>query len=973
MPTIEVPTIDVLFESGVVRDIAGNRPLLLDDFATVWQVVRGPLEVFATRVEAGEPTGPRVYVCTLEAGQLIFGASPSGPEQMSLIVVGTAECQARSIPLERLREALWQLGSIEAYGPKFDQWVSELSTAARGDQPQKNLSLLQPGSRSPVAAGKRVSPVAGTLWISGVGVRARFLERTTVELGNGEVPFPLSSAASVTLEKDARLSCRTTADVLASETESNDTILPALDRFHQVILQQIAANAAAVAAAEQSRLELRSATDSVRSAATVSALAASLVAGKAEETALELSPDPLVAACQLVGARMHVEIVPPKASRRASSRDPVEAVAHASRIRTRRIVLSGEWWAQDGGPLVGFTSEEQPVALLPLSASRYEIVNPATRRREPLTPEAARALSTTAYCFYRPFPEKRLGSRDLIRLGVGGTSRDWIAVGLTGLLGAIIGLFPPIATGILFDRTIPENDRNGLMLLVLAMVVGTFVAAIMQFTQGVAMLRIQTRMDGSTEAGLWDRLLNLPASFFRQFASGDLAMRAMGLSRIRQALTEAAMSTMLTFVFSGVSFVLLYWYDVRLANLALLLYLAVIAVTVVATLAQLDLERKSYHVRGRVAGIILQLLTGIARIRVAGAENRAIDYWAKNYSEQMRLTVRAQTISNNLGTFMAIVPAIASLLVFYKVSALPPRSLSLASFLAFNAAFVEVIMSAVMMSGTISSVLEVVPLYERASPVLKALPESFEAQRDPGELTGDVEVSHVSFRYEPDGPLILNDVTMHIRPGEFVAIVGPSGAGKSTILRMLLGFETPSSGSIYYDREDITGVDLQALRRQIGVVLQNGRLSPGDLFSNITGSGAFTLEDAWEAARMSGLESDIKQMPMGMYTVITEGESTFSGGQRQRLLIARAIVSRPKILLFDEATSALDNVTQATVSQSLEGLKSTRIVIAHRLSTIINADRIFVMEKGRLVQQGTYEELMQQPGTFAELAKRQLA
>jgi NHLM bacteriocin system ABC transporter ATP-binding protein len=973
MPTIEAPTIDALFEQGVVRDVAGNRPLLLDDFGTVWQVVRGPLEVFATRVEAGAPTGPRVYVCTLDAGQMMLGARPSGPDQMTFIVVGTAECQARSVPLERLREALWQAGSIEEYGPKIDQWVAELSTAARGDQTQKNLSLLQPGSRSPVTAGKRVSPVAGTLWVAGVGLVARFLERTSVELGNGAVPFPLSSMASMTLEKDARLSCRTTADVLASETESNEAILPALDRFHQIILQQIAANASAAAVAEQSRVERRTAADSLRTAATVSTLAASVVAAKEDEATLELSPDPLVAACQLVGARMHIAITPPKESRKAQSRDPVDAVAHASRIRTRRIVLSGEWWTQDNGPLVGFTADEQPVALLPLSASRYEIVNPATRRREALTAEAARALSSTAYCFYRPFPERRLGSRDLIRLGVGGTLRDWIAVGLTGLLGAMIGLFPPIATGILFDRTIPENDRTGLMLLVLTLTVGTLVAAIMQFTQGVAMLRIQTRMDGSTEAGLWDRLLNLPASFFRQFASGDLAMRAMGLSRIRQALTEAAMSTMLTFVFSIVSFVLLYWYDVRLANLALLLYLAIIAVTVGAASVQLDLERKSYHVRGRVAGIILQLLTGIARLRVAGAENRAIDYWAKNYSEQMRLTVRGQTISNNLATFMAIVPAIASLLVFYKVSSVPPKSISLASFLAFNAAFVQVIMSAVMMSGTISSILEVIPLYERAAPVLKALPESFEAQRDPGELTGDVEVSHVTFRYDPDGPLILDDVTMHIRPGEFVAIVGPSGAGKSTILRMLLGFETPTSGSIYYDREDVAGVDLQSLRRQIGVVLQNGRLSPGDLFSNITGSGAFTLEDAWEAARMSGLEADIKRMPMGMYTVITEGESTFSGGQRQRLLIARAIVSKPKILLFDEATSALDNVTQATVSESLEGLKSTRIVIAHRLSTVINADRIFVMEKGRLVQQGTYEELMSQPGTFAELAKRQLA
>lgn len=972
MTTTAETTIDVLFESGSVCDVAGNKPLTLDDSSVVWQVVQGPLEVFATTLEDGAPVGPRVYVCTLDSGQLMFGVSPASPDGAAFVALGTSGCQARRVPRERLRDALRELSAIEEFGPRLDQWISELSAAATREQARKNLSLLQPGSRMAVAAGKRVSPAERTLWITGAGLAARLSDHATIALDGGTPPFPLSNAASMTLEKDGRLSARTTADMIASETESNEVILPALEAFHQVIVRQIAAISAADATAEQNRLERRFATESERSALTIASLAATVAVKAEDEAPPDLSPDPLVAACQIAGAKMGISIVAPKPSRKALSRDPVDAVAHASRIRTRRVVLAGDWWREDAGPLVGFTQDDQPVALIPVSTSRYEIVNPTTRRREPLTAEIVRTLSSTAYCFYRPFPERKLHAWDLLSIGIGGTRKDWIAVVLMGLLGAVVGLFPPIATGILFDRTIPENDRSGLLLLVFAMIAGTFVSAVMQFTQGVAMLRIQTRMDGSTEAGLWDRLLNLPAAFFRQFASGDLAMRAMGLSRIRQALTEAAMSSMLTFVFSIVSFVLLYWYDVRLANVAVLLFLGIIAATAIAAAFQLDLERKSYHMRGRVAAIILQLLTGISRIRVAGAENRAMDYWAKNYGEQMRLTVRAQKISNNLSTLMAVVPAVASLLVFYKVSAMPPKSVSLASFLAFNAAFVQVIMSATMMSTTLSSILEVVPLYERAAPILKALPESFDAQRDPGELTGDVEISHVSFRYDPDGPLILDDVSIHIRPGEFVAIVGPSGAGKSTIFRMLLGFEKPSSGSIYFDREDISGVDLQSLRRQIGVVLQNGRLSPGDLFSNITGSGAFTLEDAWEAARMSGLADDIKRMPMGMYTVITEGESTFSGGQRQRLLIARAIVSKPKLLLFDEATSALDNITQATVSQSLEGLKSTRIVIAHRLSTVVNADRIFVMEKGRLVQQGTYQELMSQPGPFAELAKRQL-
>jgi ATP-binding cassette subfamily C protein len=315
---------------------------------------------------------------------------------------------------------------------------------------------------------------------------------------------------------------------------------------------------------------------------------------------------------------------------------------------------------------------------------------------------------------------------------------------------------------------------------------------------------------------------------------------------------------------------------------------------------------------------------------------------------------------------------VASLLLFATVSLLPREEVSLGIFLAFNAAFVQVLYAAVTTSAAVSSVLQVVPLYERAGPILRALPEVDEARIAPGELSGDIEISHVSFRYAADGPPVLEDVCVHVRPGEFVAFVGPSGAGKSTLLRLLLGFETPTAGSIYFDREDLAALDRQAVRRQVGVVLQNSKLTPGDLLTNIVGSSLLTLEDAWEAARLSGLDEDIREMPMGMYTVISEGESTLSGGQRQRLLIARAVVARPRILLFDEATSALDNSTQARIIRSLESLKATRIVVAHRLSTIRHADRIYVLDGGKVVQHGRYDELLRQPGLFADLARRQL-
>jgi ATP-binding cassette subfamily C protein len=683
----------------------------------------------------------------------------------------------------------------------------------------------------------------------------------------------------------------------------------------------------------------------------------------------------LLAACRLVGPQLGVHVQPaPRPAQQPGPAAAVAAIARASRVRFRRVVLRGDWWRQDNGPLLAFSGESRrPVALLAPAPGRYELVDPASAERRPVTADVAAALTPFAYVFYPPLPARVLAGRDLARLGLRGCGKDLQAVLLLALIGGLLGLVVPVATGVVFESIIPGAEHGQLLLITLGLGVAAVAAALVEVTRNIGLLRVETRADGAVEAGLWDRLLGLPVPFFRRYTAGDLAGRALGVGTMRRVVNSVVVSSLLGSIFAFCGLGLLFFYDWLLAIVAVLLVLAVVAATALDGWLQLRHQRGMHEIRGKLAGLVLQVITGVARLRVAGAEGRALARWAQGFSEQRRQAFRARVVGNGLAVFQAAVPLLTALVVFALAAQRERAGLSVGAFLAFNAAFGQVLAAALVLGTSVSLLTRAVPLYERLRPLLDEVPEVDPARPDPGELSGEVEVNHVSFRYQPDGPLILDDISAHIRPGEFVAFVGPSGSGKSTLFRLLLGFEQPQAGSIYYDRQELAGLDVQAVRRQMGVVLQNGRVMSGDILTNIIGSTLLTLEDAWEAARLSGLEEDIKQMPMGMHTVIPEGGSTLSGGQRQRLLIARAVVSRPRLLLFDEATSALDNRTQAVVSQGLKRLQATRIVIAHRLSTVVHADRIYVLQAGRLVQQGRYEELAGQPGLFADLVQRQLA
>ena len=609
------------------------------------------------------------------------------------------------------------------------------------------------------------------------------------------------------------------------------------------------------------------------------------------------------------------------------------------------------------------------------TATGYEAVDPASGERSAVDAGSAETLAPYAYSFYRPFPARALRLVDILRLGLSGCRRDLGVIVLMGMSAGLLSTVFPIATGILFDQVIPGAERGQLVQLTLALLTCITAMTIFQVIRGVAMIRLEAKMGAAMQAAVWDRLLGLPVPFFRRFEAGDLTLRGLGIDAIRAILSSTTIGSILSSLFSVFNLALLFYYDASLAPVAVLLVLVAVAASSAIGAVQVRQQRRLVAMEGKLAGLVLQLLSGIGKFRVAGAELRVFARWAREFGALRAVAFRVRNIRNGLAVFHALYPPLTSLVLFALVggAAADATGLTTGRFLAFFAAFTLLLSATLDLAMTAVFSLEVVPLYERARPILESVPEVDEVKAIPGPLSGQLEVSRLTFRYGEDGPLVLRDVTFAVQPGEFLAVVGPSGCGKSTLLRLLLGFEQPLAGAIYYDGQDLATLDVGEVRRQIGTVPQNGQLLAADIFTNIVGSTGATLDEAMEAARLAGLKRDLEAMPMGVHTVVGEGGTGLSGGQRQRLMIARAVVTRPKVLFLDEATSALDNRSQALVSERLEALDSTRVVIAHRLSTIRNADRILVFDDGRIVEQGDYDELMAQDGPFRRLAERQMA
>jgi NHLM bacteriocin system ABC transporter peptidase/ATP-binding protein/NHLM bacteriocin system ABC transporter ATP-binding protein len=966
-----------LVEAGLVK-AEGNQPFLLDDPHEVSIVYDGKVDVFSVQLQHDEVVGTRNYLFSATPGQALFGLEPELDEAghgVGLLAVGVAGTELVKLKRRWLKRFAQDPKLTIEIAKLLDDWVAGLSQGISPAMPPVGYEPLTSGQEISVAEKHIASPRRGILWIKHLAGTSHFMSRADLPPISQDGYLPISGNTWLEANGASKLSSVDTPLFM-----EQDPAWLGLENFHQLVSTYLDRNAAQTEMAERERIARRAEADRLQMSNALAQFV-SVLEPEVKTSVTEFQADPLFEACRRVAQVQDINLRPhPDALKGKPQKDPLHDIARASRIRMRQVALRGRWWRQDNGPLLAFREDDKrPLALLPTSARRYDLYDPIEQSSQPVTAELADTLHPFAYVFYRPLPDLALTGLDLLKFGFQDVKKDLRIIGLMGLFVGLLGLVTPMLTEILFDSVIPGADRLQLMQLTLVLVAVAMGTTLFELTRGSALLRVEGKMDGAVQAAVWDRLLRLPVTFFRHYSSGDLAERAQGISAIRQILTGVTLTTIFSGLFSLLYFFLLFWYSWQLALVALGLTIIAIAALALAGYFQLDYQRQLSERQGKIAGLVLQFITGISKFRLSGTENRAFTLWAKQFTQQRVLAYNSERISNYLVTFNASYPVITSMVIFTSLIYLNSTTqgqepaLTIGGFLAFNAAFGLFLAATIQLANTVITILNIVPIYERTKPILEAVPEVDEAKTDPGELTGDIEVNHLSFRYAADGPLILSDVSLRIKPHEFVAFVGASGAGKSTLFRLLLGFETPEAGSIFYDGQELETLDIQAVRHQMGTVLQNGKLLAGDIFTNIVGSAPLTMEQAWTAARMAGLDEDIKQMPMGMQTVVSEGGGTLSGGQRQRLMIARAIVKQPRILFFDEATSALDNRTQAIVSESLERLPLTRIVIAHRLSTIINADRIYMFDKGQLVQQGTYQELVNQPGPFAGLARRQLA
>ena len=963
--------------SGASVPCAGNLPVRLDDPDHVWFIDQGVVDLFLVEFSGETEEAAPQHLLRREAGNLLPGVAPDHSSEdgddttLSVVAKGLPGTVLKRLPTS----ALSGVRPTEL-AAQIDAWLTDITdTLSRFvSAPPRPTALAEPGQTRTLAPCT-LSARRGVVWVSEPSLGASlFMDMVDqVDLagksGRDTAMLPLTRTSWLTLFDEAVLSSESTETLIR-----RGALLPALASFHAVAFDLERLNRR-LAVVDDANLE-RERTTSRQAAERAARARLFNIYDLPVDQDADVEDRALADALRMIGRHQDINFVVPRRSGPSAPPVGLVDVLDASGVRARRLQLKAEdqWWRGDSGPMLAFRAEDaRPVALLPGLFGRYREIDPAGKQSVRMTAARAKALAADAWMFYRPLPAGKVEGADLLRIAMRGSTGDLMRLLAAGLVGGLIKLLPAVALGFVANHIAGGGNAGALYAVAVTLAGFGLIGALLHLFQSTAMMRIEGRSASRVEAAFWDRLMRLPSRHLNRHPAGDLAMSGMTFQHLRDGLQGVVADSLLSVVFLLPVFGVIFFLDPTLGVVALAFSLVAILVAVALGMRQIAPHGRMISAARRVAGRLFQIVEGIAKLRVENAEGSAFAIWARDYRKQKRAEIQLDALEGHIRAFGAALPFVAGGVLLFAVMA-TERSFPIGDFLVTYIVFIAFQSAIARLGESFGAIAAALPAFEQMRPLLGAMPESESGGEPVGLLGGEILFDRVSFRYDPDGPLILDDVTIRARPGEFVAVAGESGAGKSTLFRLALGIDRPSAGAVYYDGRDLRHLNLKQVRREIGAVPQSVRLHPQDLWDNIVAhhEGA-AVEDVWKAVRTAEVESEVKAMPMGLMTMVGTSGSVLSGGESQRVTIARSLIGSPRIMLLDEATNWLDNESQAEVMRNLAFLSSTRIVIAHRLSTLEQADCIYVMQAGKVVQSGTFDELMAVDGVFRELVRRQIA
>lgn len=951
--------------------LPAHAPLRLDDPDAQWLVVAGSVTLFAARPpRAPAMEGPRRYIGTLPSGSLLCGLG-TDETGAALIAVGTPETVLQPLEPSGLPASAEAAPRLALATTNWCRALAEGLARPMSPRPRADIAVSSAGGPVQAASGAILTARGTPIWL-------RLPPGTWLLFGlepvQGIVPLPteawLTGSGGIV------------EPVAAPDAVMQDGWQTGLRAFNTAGLATLSSALALDAADELNRLRLRAERDDEADADQRSAFAAIL--GNSTDPQEPGDTDPLMPVFRVVCSHIGIRPKRPIRVRRADidSIPTLDELARASGLRLRPAHLPEGWWREDHGPLFAKLDSGETVGLL-YKGNRYRVHSTARLDGVALDPTMAARIGRDAFVPLIPLPRKALGLLDLMGSGMRGGSADVTSIFVTMLIGAALGQAVPLGTGIAFSLLVPGGHLSELAQLGIALVLVAGVAWVVKLSSDIARQRIEARAGPALHAAIWDRVIRLPMATLNRQTVGETAGRAQA------AITLAAQLRAFSFIIVSASATILSSFVLMLLSQPLAAAVAAGMLVLQLTAANLAgwLQARAFATGEALSGLadamVFQIVSGLVKLRLSGGERRAQTVWAGRFAEMRRRMTAARQIGNAYDAFaagFAVLSTAAAFLVIAMMQRVEPGRPppSLATVMTFIAAYGLMAASGTQLAKTMFALWFLMPSRKFAQPLLDVLPEADSGKVDPGRLSGGLALSNLSFRYGPTEPWVFAGLSLSIEPGEYVAIVGRSGAGKSTLVRLLLGMEEPSAGAIYMDGQDIRGLDLAVVRQQVATVLQAGRVPPGSLRDAVRGLTSATEAELWRALEQAALAEDVRAMPMGLETMLTDANRVLSGGQVQRLLLARALVQKPAILILDEATSALDNLTQRATMRAVRNLPATRIVIAHRLSTIRNADRILVLNEGKVAESGTFDQLLQRRGglfarQFAEEARWQAA